>query len=63
MKGWGCKRIDFFIPLFFASDTQKDLDRLLYGMPWKKKSCWNIRRNRQYSEWKDCWTVVILQTL
>ena len=35
MKGWGCKRIDFFIPLFFASDTQKDLDRSLYGMPWK----------------------------
>lgn len=49
MKGWGCKRIDFFIPLFFASDTQKDLDRSLYGMPWKKKSRWNIRRNRQYS--------------
>ena len=46
MKGWGMqKEIDFFSsPSFFASDTQKDLDRSLYGMPWKKKSCWNIRR-------------------
>ena len=38
MKGWGCKIIDFFIPLFFASDTQKDLDRLLTECLGKRKA-------------------------
>ena len=37
MKGWDAKELIFHPPLF-ASDTQKDLDRSLYGMPWKRKA-------------------------
>ena len=42
--GGMAKELIFSSPSFLLSDTQKDLDRSLYGMPWKKKSCWNIRR-------------------